>query len=204
MTLPDVTGAVLAGGRGTRLGGVRKAFLQKKGEPLLAHTLRLFRSMFGASLVIANEREPYERFGVPIASDPIADRGAPGGLLAALSAATTPWVFLCACDMPALDPRVVGALARRRVRDLQAVIALDASGRAEPLHAFWAADARSAVERALRDGEPSFRDLLRGLRVTTVTPEELEREAPGAAASFANVNEPADLARFGLELPPTS
>lgn len=204
MKLDDVTGAVLAGGRGTRLGGVRKAFLRDAhGETLLARTLRLFDASFAASVIVANEREHYEHLGRTIAADPIPDRGAPGGLLAALSAASTPWVFLCACDMPALDARVIAALARRRTAGLRAVVAL-VGGRAEPLHAFWATDSRGDVERALCEGRPSFRDLLATMPAALVPLAELEREVPEAAASFANVNEPGDLARFGLTLPAAS
>jgi molybdenum cofactor guanylyltransferase len=197
--IPDATGALLAGGKGTRLGGVRKALLVKNGRPLLAHTLDLYARLFPGALVIANESGVYGRFGAPVASDPIPDRGAPGGLFAALSASTTPWLFLAACDMPALDARVIESLARRR-DGVQAVVAT-LEGRPEPLHAFWASAARPALEKLLRDGEPSFRDLLAAIPHARVPLEELEREAPGAAASFANVNTPDDLARHGLSLP---
>ena len=59
-----------------------------------------------------------------------------------------------------------------------------------------------ALERLLREGEPSFRDLLASILYVRVRLDELEREIPGAAASFANVNTPEDLARHGLSLPP--
>lgn len=199
--IADATGAILAGGRGTRLGGVRKALLVMEGRPLLAHTLALYARVFPSALVIANEPGVYESFGARVAGDPIADRGAPGGLFAALSACPTPWLFLAACDMPALDARVIEALAGRR-EGAQAVVATIA-GRPEPLHAFWSAAAAPALERLLRDGEPSFRDLLAQLPHERVPIEELEREVPGAAASFSNVNTPAELARFGLTLPDT-
>ena len=197
--IADATGAVLAGGRGTRLGGVRKALLTKDGETLLARTLRVYGAVFPHALVIANEAAVYDAFGAPVVSDPIADRGAPGGLFAALSAATTPWVFLAACDMPALDARVIEALARKR-DGVQAVIAT-IEGRPEPLHAFWSTAARSTLETLLRDGEPSFRDLLAAIPHARVPIGEL---GPGAAASFANVNTPEDLALHGLSLPPTT
>jgi molybdenum cofactor guanylyltransferase len=195
----DATGALLAGGKGTRLGGVRKALLVKDGRALLAHTLELYARLFPHALVIANEAGVYDRFGAPVASDPIADRGAPGGLFAALSASTTPWLFLAACDMPALDARVIEALGSRRA-GVQAVVAT-IEGRPEPLHAFWAAAARPTLERLLREGEPSFRDLLAEVPHARVPIEDLERDAPGALASFANVNTPDDLAPFGLALP---
>ena len=201
--IEDAAGAVLAGGRGTRLGGVRKALIRTTdGDPLLGRTLRIFATLFPHALVIANERGVYETFGAPVVADPIPDRGAPGGLFAALSASPAPWTFLAACDMPALDLRVVEALARRR-GGVQAVAAV-IEGRPEPLHAFWAAEAKPVLERLLRAGEPSFRDLLAEIPAALVPLDELEREVPGARESFANVNVPEDLARFGLSLPETT
>lgn len=194
----DVTGAVLAGGGGKRLGGVRKAFLRKDGVTLLERTLGLYRAIFADALVVANEAGVYETHA-RVVSDPIADRGAPGGLFAALSGARTPWVFLAACDMPALDRRVIEALATRRPA-LDAVV-VRIEGRAEPLHAFWSVAAKGVLERLLRDGEPSFRDLLKEIPHASIELADLEREVPGAGASFANVNTPEDLARFGIELP---
>lgn len=194
--IPDATGAVLAGGRGTRLGNVRKALLVKRGEPLLAHTLRLYGTLFPHTLVIANEAGVYDPFGAPVVADPIADRGAPGGLFAAMSASKTPWVFLAACDMPALDGSVIEALATHR-SGVQAVVAI-IEGRPEPLHAFWSCAARPLLESLLRAGEPSFRDLLSAIPHARIPIEEL---GAGAAASFANVNTPEDLAQHGLSLP---
>lgn len=196
--IEDAEGALLAGGRGTRLGGARKALLLREGEPLIARTLRLYAGLFARAIVIANEAGVYERFGAKVVADPIPGRGAPGGLLAALAAAGAPWVFLAACDMPALDPRVIAAMAARR-EGVQAVVAM-VEGRPEPLHAFWATGARAVVERMLREGEPSFRDLLGAIPAALIPVEELERDLPDARDSFTNVNVPEDLARFGLRL----
>lgn len=197
--IEGVTGAILAGGAGKRLGGVRKAFLRAGDSTLLERQLAVFASLFPASLIVANEKGVYDDFGAPVVSDAIADRGAPAGLHAALSAAKTKWVFLVACDMPALDARVIEALAKRR-DGVEASVAI-VEGRAEPLHAFWSVDLRGALERMLRDGEPSFRDVLRAIPHASIELALLEQEVPGAATSFANVNTPDDLERFGLSLP---
>lgn len=195
--IDGVTGVVNAGGRGLRLGGARKALLRDAhGETLLARTLAVLRALFPKTLLIANEREPYAALGVEIAGDRIADRGAPGGLHAALSTVSTPWIFFAACDMPLLDARVIEALGARR-GDAQACVArLD--GRPEPLHAFWSVDALPALEDLLAQGQPSFRDLLDAISVAWVEVSELERAIPDARDSFANVNTPEDLAARGL------
>ncbi len=188
--IDDCTAAVLAGGAGKRLGGVRKAFLKfADGTTLLERTLREL-AIFPARVIIANEREPYEPFGLPVVSDLVRDRGAPAGLHAALSAARTKWVFLCACDMPALDARVIEELAAHR--DDKLACAPSVGGRPEPLHAFWSREALPVLERLLREGEPSFRDLLAAVPSILV---------PMEGPSFANVNTEADLAAWSIFRP---
>lgn len=197
--IDDATGAVLAGGAGRRLGGVRKAFLRLDGEPLIARTLRLFGELFPDTLVVANEPAPYRGLGAPIVSDPIPGRGAPGGLLAALTGSERAFVFLAACDMPALNGDAIRALARRRIAGQPCVAVRD--GRPEPLHAFWPRESIATLEMLLRSGNPSFRDLLDRLPHVKVPIEEIEREAEGSRDSFENVNTPEDLLRFGLARP---
>ena len=195
--IDGVTGVVNAGGRGLRLGGARKALLRNaSGETLIARTLAVLRGVFPGTLLIANEREPYSSLGVTIAADRIADRGAPGGLHAALSTVRTSWIFFAACDMPRLDARVIEALGARR-GDAQACVAM-LDGRPEPLHAFWSVDALPALEDLLAQGQPSFRDLLDAIPVAYVEVKEIERAIPGVRDSFANVNTPEDLATWGL------
>lgn len=197
--IDGATGALLAGGQGKRLGGVQKAFLRRDGQTLLDRTLGVFAPLFRRSILLATEKALYEGLGPRVIADPIPDRGAPGGLFAALSAVKTPWVFLAACDMPALDGRVIEALAARR-RPGEAVIA-QVDGYPEPLHAFWPREAGPVLESLLREGEPSFRDLLAKIPHVLVDISALEAEVPNARESFANVNTPEDLERFAITLP---
>ena len=69
MILEEVTGALLAGGAGKRLGGVRKALLKIGEQTILDRSLGLLRSLFPAAIVIANEPEPYAHAGAPIIAD---------------------------------------------------------------------------------------------------------------------------------------
>lgn len=195
MRLDEVTGALLAGGAGRRLGGVRKALLNVGGGvTILDRSLGLMRELFPAAIVIANEPEPYAHAGAPIVGDPIPGKGAPGGLLAALEAAKTPWVFLLACDMPLVEAKVIRALASHVTPDTKSVIAIR-DGRPEPLHAFWSTTLAPRLSEMLRTGDPSFRDLLAEIPHVRVPVDEL---GDGAARTFSSVNTPEDLAALGV------
>lgn len=190
--IADCTGAILSGGRGTRLGGVRKALLDVGGEPLLSRTLRLFRSLFADVLIVANEPEPYARFQARLVPDVIPGKGAPGGLHAALSASGTGWVFVAACDMPALSANAIQALAAFRGDAPAAIVRWQ--GRLEPLHAFYSRRCLAPLDALLRAGDPSFFQLAQSIGARIVDEPEWRAIDP-AGASFANINTPEDLAR---------
>jgi molybdopterin-guanine dinucleotide biosynthesis protein A len=192
---PDVTGALVAGGRATRLGGIAKGLLRVDGEPLAGRTLRLFGRLFGAALIVANDPAPYARLGAPVVADRIPGRGSPGGLHAALHAAATPWVFAAACDMPFVSAAGVALLAARREGALAVVPRF--AGRLEPLHALWSRECLPALEAALREGEPSLQELaaLVGARIVE---ESAWRMIDPDGRAFENVNTPEDAARLGL------
>ena len=194
----DCTGALIAGGRATRMGGAPKGLLRVGGEPIAARSISLFLRVFGRALIVANDAAPYAALGAPVFPDLVSGRGAPGGLHAALTAAVTPWVFAAGCDMPFLDERAIAYLAARR-EGADAVL-VRAGGRLEPLHAFWSRGCLPILERLLADGEPSLRDLAGAVRARVVEEPEW-RLVDAAGRSLENANTPADAARLGLEPP---
>src|SRR5512143_1571568 len=193
---PDCTGALVAGGRATRMGGAAKGLLRVAGEPIAARSVALFRRLFGEVIVVANDPAPYAGLGAPVVPDAVRGKGAPGGLHAALLAARTPWVFAAACDMPFLSERAIALLAARR--EGAAAVVPRFRGRLEPLHAFWSRACLPALERLLAAGDPSLRDLAREVGAVVVE-EEGWRAADPAGRTFENANTPGDLARLGLD-----
>jgi molybdopterin-guanine dinucleotide biosynthesis protein A len=198
MRIPNCTGVLVAGGQASRLGGLPKGLLAFEGEQLAARALRIFRDLFDATLLVANDGEPYRGLGAPIVPDVIQGKGAPGGLHAALSAAGTEWVFTAGCDMPRLSAGPIAWLWARR-GDAPAV-AVVWKGRLQPLHAFWSRECLPTMDRMLRDGDPSLWKLASAVGARFVTEEEWRAVDPEGAA-FENVNTPGDAARLGIALP---
>lgn len=103
--LPNaITGLVLAGGRGQRMGGRDKGLQPFAGQPLAAHVIARLRPQVGALLISANRnRDAYAALGADVVSDATQDFAGPlAGMLAGLRAACTEYVLTAPCDSPYL------------------------------------------------------------------------------------------------------
>ncbi|NYH24127.1 molybdenum cofactor guanylyltransferase MobA [Paraburkholderia bryophila] len=116
-TREHLTGLVLAGGRGMRMGGVDKGLQTLHGEPLAAHVLKRLAPQCGALLISANRHpDTYAALGAPFGATIVADTlpGFPGplaGLLAGLRTARTAYVLSAPCDTPGLPADLAARLA---------------------------------------------------------------------------------------------
>jgi molybdopterin-guanine dinucleotide biosynthesis protein A len=109
----DVTGIVLAGGQGRRMGSVDKGLVEFGDRPLVAHVIERLAPQVDALLINANRNvERYEAFGYRVVPDGIPDYAGPlAGLHAGMSAATTNYVVTSPCDSPFLPNDLVSRLA---------------------------------------------------------------------------------------------
>lgn len=101
-TRDQITGLVLAGGRGSRMGGVDKGLQMLGAHPLVWHALERLRPQVGALAINANRHEDaYARLGFPVWPDALADYPGPlAGMLAGLVACATDWLVTVPCDTP--------------------------------------------------------------------------------------------------------
>jgi molybdenum cofactor guanylyltransferase len=115
----DVTGIVLAGGMGRRMGGVDKGLVELDGRPMVAHVLARLGPQVGALLVNANQNpDRYASFGFPVVPDDVGGFAGPlAGLHAGLTRAGTRCVVTCPCDSPFLPLDLVARLADGLERD---------------------------------------------------------------------------------------
>jgi molybdopterin-guanine dinucleotide biosynthesis protein A len=110
----DITGVVLAGGRGSRMGGVDKGLQNHLGLPLALHAVMRLQLQVGHTMINANRNlSAYESMGVPVWPDPIAEFPGPlAGLLAALEHCETPYLVTVPCDTPNFPADLVARLAQ--------------------------------------------------------------------------------------------
>ena len=109
----DITGLVLAGGRGSRMGGVDKGLQNHLGMPLALHCLLRLQLQVGSAMVNANRNlGAYESMGVPVWPDTQADYAGPlAGMLVGLEHCETPWLVTVPCDTPNFPLDLVERLA---------------------------------------------------------------------------------------------
>lgn len=109
----DITGLVLAGGRGSRMGGADKGLQNVNGIPLALFTLLRLQQQVGRTMVSANRNlSAYESMGVPVWPDSMDGYLGPlAGLLSGLEHAETGWLVTVPCDTPGFPSDLVDRLA---------------------------------------------------------------------------------------------
>jgi molybdopterin-guanine dinucleotide biosynthesis protein A len=113
MNRRDITGLVLAGGQGRRMGNVDKGFVELAGRPLVAHIIDRLVPQVATLVINANRSaERYAAFGYPVVADAIGGFAGPlAGLHAGLATAATPFVVTSPCDSPFLPADLVVRLS---------------------------------------------------------------------------------------------
>lgn len=111
--LSEVTGLILAGGKGHRMGGRDKGLEQFAGRALVSHVLARLDDRVAALMISANRHlEAYRRLAEHVVSD--TEEGFQGplmGIYCGLCAADTPWVLVVPCDTPVLPDDLVERMA---------------------------------------------------------------------------------------------
>lgn len=107
-----ITGVLLAGGQGRRMGGVDKGLLELRGRPMAAWVLERLSPQVDELMINANQNaERYGAFGYKVFPDEIGGFAGPlAGLHAALTRASHPLVVTAPCDSPFLPPDLVSRL----------------------------------------------------------------------------------------------
>ena len=109
----EITGLILAGGRGSRMGGVDKGLQNYLGMPLAIHAILRLAPQVGQLMISANRNlAAYESMGVPVWPDISPDYAGPlTGWLSGLEHCATAYMATVPCDAPRFPVDLVGRLA---------------------------------------------------------------------------------------------
>jgi molybdopterin-guanine dinucleotide biosynthesis protein A len=191
----DITGLILAGGRGSRLGGRDKGLLALDGKPMVARVLTVLAPQVKRVVINANRHlEAYRVFGCEVVAD--AAGGYPGplaGMAAGLAVASTPWLLSVPCDSPLL-PADLATRMHRIALAQDADIAIPHDGdRAHPVFALIRVRLRDSLDDFLAGDE---RKILRWMDRHRL----IEIDFSDCRESFINVNTPGEVAALEARL----
>lgn len=159
ITTLDITGIVLAGGRGSRMGGADKGLQNFNGIPLALHTLMRLQLQVAQALVNANRNlAAYESFGVPVWHDSLADYAGPlAGFMTGLEHCETPYLVTVPCDTPLFPLDLVERLAQAmEAQDAEIAMAAapeaDGQMRPQPVFCLMRSDLIDSLTRFTQGG----------------------------------------------------
>jgi molybdopterin-guanine dinucleotide biosynthesis protein A len=109
----DITGLILAGGRGSRMAGADKGLQRYRGKTLAAHALERLAPQVGTLMVNANRNlDEYRTLAVPVWPDEVLDYSGPlAGMLAGLAHCRSALLATVPCDTPNFPLDLVERLA---------------------------------------------------------------------------------------------
>jgi molybdenum cofactor guanylyltransferase len=182
----DITGLILAGGRGSRMGGVDKGLQMYRGRPLAQHALERLRPQVGQVMVNANRnQETYRALKVPVWPDQVPDFPGPlAGMLAGLAHCDTAFLATVPCDTPNFPLDLVARLADGlQSADVDIAVAHTQVGEElfpQPVFCLMKTSLKNALAAFIAAGERKTGFFARGQRNTRVVFDD--------DAQFFNIN----------------
>ena len=186
--MTPITGIVLAGGQGRRMGGVDKGLQLLHDKPMVAHALARLTPQVAEVIINANQNHAaYERLGHRVVRDEIGGFAGPlAGLHAGLKAASHPLVVTVPCDSPFLPGDLVARLhGALKGHDLAVAKTGD---QPHPVFALMKRDVRESLEAFLASGGRKIDAWYAALKVIEVSFDD-------EADAFRNINTLEELRR---------
>jgi len=178
-----ITGIILAGGRGSRMGGIDKGLLEFEGKPLVAHAINRIDAQVDQLIISANRNpEIYRSYGYPVVNDEFNDfQGPLAGILAAGKSANTELLLTVPCDTPKLPSNLRDKLLSELLKH-HAEIAIAHDGqRSQQLCMLLKTSLLDDMENYLKKGERRVISWIKSHKWTEV-------DFSDAPKAFRNIN----------------
>ena len=185
----EVTGIVLAGGQGSRMGGVDKGLQLFRGKPMAAHVVERLAPQVDELLINANRNpEAYAQFGHRVIADEIEGFAGPlAGFERGLAHAKGDLVVTVPCDSPFLPADLVARL-REALEGEQAELAVAKTGEQEhPVFSLMRRSVHASLRDFLAGGQRKIDRWYGALHVVLVSFDD-------EADAFLNINTREELA----------
>lgn len=190
----ELTGVVLAGGSSRRFGS-NKAFIDWQGTALVEAVARSLRRLMPKVLVAAKDPGAMgfiRSEGVEVIADLSDEQHPLGGIHSSLGRLETRYAFVCACDMPLVQPGLIESLWEARA-DYAAVIPVW-NGARQPLCGIYSTDCAGVIRCSLQDPSLGVNSIFDSVRTRFLLEPEIRQVDP-RGLSFMDIDTRGDLRR---------
>jgi molybdopterin-guanine dinucleotide biosynthesis protein A len=190
----NITGLILAGGRGTRMGHADKGLQQFAGQPMIQHVLNRLMPQVDQIIINANRNiDAYKQFGEPVHADTLPDFAGPlAGLQTGLMHCVTPLLVCVPCDSPFLPLDLVARLhASLIAADAELAVATTGTGDEKQSHPVFCLLKTSLLPRLTDYLQEGGRKVSAWHATCTMIEVHFDDDA-----AFRNINSCDDLNRF--------
>ena len=191
-TRPSISGLILCGGQGSRLGGVDKGLHPYEGRPLVEHVMARLAPQVDLIIISANRNlERYRGYGHPVVTDQLG-AGPLAGMHAGLAAADTEFVATAPCDSPLLPESLVDRLWLCLHGNNADMAIATLGGRLQPVFAILRRSVAPRLAATLAHGK---------LRAMDWFHDAAQAPFDDVAAALSNLNSPDDFTRPTVRQP---
>jgi len=182
-----MTGIILAGGKSRRM-GKDKALFKIGGKRSIEIVMEKLKNVFDDVLVVGSHSFDYRFLKAKVIKDIIPDKGPLGGIYTGLLRSRSECNFICACDMPFLNPELLRFMVSEMDEDIEALVPV-VKGFVEPLHSIYSRRCLTAIRSHLKLNDLKVRNFLSEVKCKYLS-EDLIRRYDPALLSFLNLNTP--------------
>ena len=189
--MTKITGLILAGGRGSRMGSVDKGLALFKGKPMVAHVLARFQPQVHEVIINANRSvDEYAAFGYRVIPDAIDGFAGPlAGLHIGMTRASHPFVATAPCDSPFLPLDLIARLATAMQKENADLAVAKTFDQPHPVFCLVKTSLAPHLQSFLESGQRKIDKWYASLDVVEVAFDDDE-------AAFSNINTVEELKSF--------
>jgi molybdopterin-guanine dinucleotide biosynthesis protein A len=166
-----LTGVILAGGQGSRMGNINKALLPFSDETLVQRQIQIMQVLCAEIILVANDPRaflPHLGNTCRIISDYIPGKGPLSGMHAAFTLSTYTDIWVVGCDMPFISSQAAEFMWKLRKGCQFDSVVPCINGTLHPLHGIYRKSCVDQISKLLNQGEYRMTELLNALRCNTV------------------------------------
>ncbi len=187
----DITGAILCGGKSTRMGREKSSRILL-GKPIFEHVLETMKLVFDKVVVSSDRVDVFSKYNISVICDIVKNKDALGGIYSVLKKTDTERVFFIACDMPFAEVQAIKLLLNH-AEDFDIVIPR-IKGKFQPLFAVYSKNLLPLIEKNIFEGKLKIFDVIEKSKVKILTEKDLKK-CCNVNKNFFNINTEEDFYR---------